>query len=409
MDIAAAQRALHRAGRVDRVLLTFPPTPSLDEWEQRIRSALPAGVELRREGSQTDENRRMLGAFRWNLRILSYVALVVGAFLIFNTISVSVVRRRPEIGIVRALGASRARTGGLSRRGCSASALSAGRWASLLAASWPSGAVRLLGATVHDLYVSSRPAPIELTAGTVLLGLLVGIGVSPGIGGRPRARGFAGLRRLRPWRAANVSMPRECTRSAISGFALVLAAARRRRRFAPADRGQTILRLRRGTAVDCRVGFAIPALVSGLTAISSGLLRRVLGVEAMLASRSLASSLRRTSVLVGALSTAIAMMISVGIMVGSFRQTVHVWIDDQLKADLFLQPAGDPAADRHPTLDPSLADTIAALPGVAGVDRFRGYEISYQGLPATLGSADTTGNHDLAKIRILFRPPQQQS
>ncbi len=64
---------------------------------------------MRREGSQTDENRRMLSAFRWNLRILSYVALVVGAFLIFNTISVSVVRRRPEIGIVRALGASRVR------------------------------------------------------------------------------------------------------------------------------------------------------------------------------------------------------------------------------------------------------------------------------------------------------------
>ena len=67
-------------------------------------------------------------------------------------------------------------------------------------------------------------------------------------------------------------------------------------------------------------------------------------------------------------------------MVGSFRQTVQAWMDDQLKADLFLQPAGDPRADRLPTLDPSLADTIAALPGVAGVDRFRGYDISYQGL-----------------------------
>ncbi len=99
------------------------------------------------------------------------------------------------------------------------------------------------------------------------------------------------------------------------------------------------------------------------------------------------------------------MMISVGIMVGSFRQTVQVWMDDQLKADLFLQPAGDPGADRHPTLDPSLADTIAALPGVAGVDRFRGYEISYQGLPATLGSVDTTGNHDLAKIQFLSGRP----
>jgi len=147
--------------------------------------------------------------------------------------------------------------------------------------------------------------------------------------------------------------------------------------------------------------FAIPALVSGLTAAFSGLLRRALGVEAMLASRSLVSSLRRTAVLVAALSTAIAMMTSVAIMVGSFRQTVEAWMDAQLKADLFLQPAGDPRADRLPTLDASLADALATLPGVAGVDRFRGYDISYQGMPATFGSADTRANHDLAKIRFL--------
>ena len=49
----------------------------------------------------------MLAAFRWNLRVLSYVALIVGAFLIYNTISVSVVRRRNEIGVLRALGATR--------------------------------------------------------------------------------------------------------------------------------------------------------------------------------------------------------------------------------------------------------------------------------------------------------------
>ena len=49
----------------------------------------------------------MLSAFRWNLRVLSYIALVVGGFLIYNTISISVVRRRNEIGVLRALGATR--------------------------------------------------------------------------------------------------------------------------------------------------------------------------------------------------------------------------------------------------------------------------------------------------------------
>ena len=103
MDIAAAQRALNRFGRVDRILLKVPQTPSLEEWQQRLRTVLPAAVEVRPQGSGTNENRRMLAAFRWNLRLLSYISLVVGAFLIYNTISVSVVRRRPEIGIVRAL------------------------------------------------------------------------------------------------------------------------------------------------------------------------------------------------------------------------------------------------------------------------------------------------------------------
>ena len=52
MDIAAAQRAVKRTNRVDRILLTVPAQPSLEQWEQRIRAALPAGVELRREGAK---------------------------------------------------------------------------------------------------------------------------------------------------------------------------------------------------------------------------------------------------------------------------------------------------------------------------------------------------------------------
>jgi putative ABC transport system permease protein len=92
--------------------------------------------------------------------------------------------------------------------------------------------------------------------------------------------------------------------------------------------------------------------------------------------------------LVGALSTAIAMMTAVGIMVGSFRETVLLWMGDQLPADLYLRPAGDPAADRHPTISLELTENIARLPGVAAIDRLREYEISYEGMPAGLGSIE---------------------
>ena len=63
-------------------------------------------------------------------------------------------------------------------------------------------------------------------------------------------------------------------------------------------------------------------------------------------------------------------------------------MNDRLPADLYLRPAGEPAPDRHPTISLELADEISKLPGVAGVDRLRAYEISYDGMPATLASVD---------------------
>ena len=154
---------------------------------------MPSGVELRREGSQTNENRRMLAAFRWNLRILSYVALVVGSFLIYNTISVSVVRRRAEIGIVRALGATRGAvmTAFLGEAVCFG--VAGGVLGIFLGRVMASGAVKLLGATV-DALVRQQPAGADRAhvehgrAGTVHRG-----GRVAGFGSGSGARSFAGL------------------------------------------------------------------------------------------------------------------------------------------------------------------------------------------------------------------------
>jgi putative ABC transport system permease protein len=135
---------------------------------------------------------------------------------------------------------------------------------------------------------------------------------------------------------------------------------------------------------------AIPTIVVLFSRFAARPIQRVLGTEAMLALRSLRASLGRTSVLTAALTTAVAMTASVGIMVGSFRETVAVWMDNQLKADFYLRPAGSSSADRHPTMSANIADGIAKLPGVASVDRFRAYPIYFQGLPATLAGGEST-------------------
>jgi putative ABC transport system permease protein len=158
--------------------------------------------------------------------------------------------------------------------------------------------------------------------------------------------------------------------------------------FMPAIGGMPLLGYLATILLIASSAFAMPALVSFLAWATSGLLKKLVGVEALLAARSLTAALRRTSVLVATLSTAVAMMVSVGIMVGSFRQTVVSWMNDELPADLYLRPAGDPAADRHPTISPELTEQIARLPGVESIERLRAYEISYDGMPATLGSVD---------------------
>lgn len=407
MDIAAAQRALRRFGRVDRILIKTPDNPSLEVWQQRLKSALPAGIDVRAQGTATSENRRMLQAFRWNLRLLSYISLVVGAFLIYNTVSVSVVRRRAEIGVVRALGASRGLVLGAFIGEAATFGLVGGLIGLPLGRLMADGAVKLMSLTVDALYVSSRPGEIVLTPYAVLEALMIGIGVAVASAYAP-AREAAqvspveAMARGRREYDVSVHKFRDLAAAALLAFGAAVVSQ------APPIGGKPILGYVSALLLIVASALAIPAFVDGASRVSSRFLKRAFGVEALLAARSLRASLRRTSVLVGALSTAIAMMTSVGIMVGSFRQTVVSWMSDQLPADLYLRPASGPAADRHPTISLDLANTIATLPGVAAVDRLRAYEITYDGLPATLASADLRVMGKYKNTAFFSRRPTRQ-
>jgi putative ABC transport system permease protein len=391
MDLAAAQRALNRFGIVDRILAKTPITTSsatsIEQWQRRFAQVLPSGVAVRTAGTGTNENRRMLAAFRWNLRLLSYIALVVGAFLIYNTISVSVVRRRADIGIVRALGASRGDVLAAFLGEAATFGLVGALIGLPLGRLMASGAVKLMATTVEALYVSSRPGPLELNASSVLLALSVGIGISIASAYSPAREAsqvspIEAMARGRREYSARVHKLRDLGLAALLGTG-AFAASR-----APAIAGKPLLGYAAALLLIIALALAIPAFVDAATRVAARPLARLLGVEALLASRSLAASMRRTSVLVGALATAIAMMTSVGIMVGSFRQTVLLWMEDQLPADLYMRPAGEAAADRHPTISSDLVTTISRLPGVAAIERVREYETSFDGMPAGLASIE---------------------
>jgi putative ABC transport system permease protein len=387
MDLAPATRIFRRGGKLDRILVEAPATHSMEEWEALLGGIVPQGVAIERQGTQTDENRRMLEAFRWNLRVLSYVSLAVGAFLIYNTISVSVVRRRFEIGILRAVGVSRLAilVGFLSE--AAFFGLLGGVAGVVFGRLMALGAVKLVASTVASLYFSSRPAPIVLPWETALLGIVMGVGVAvvSAIGPAWEASRVSPAEAMaRGRREHQVHVDRWRTAAA----AVILASAAWVAAQQDAVNGKPIYGYLCAVLAITASALLIPALVSSLAVATAGVIRRMFGVEALLATRSLAGSLRRTSVLVAALSTAIAVLTAVGIMVGSFRETVIVWMGDILQADLFLAPAVPAGADRHPTMSAEIPGELMQLPEVKAIDRLRTYEIRYQGLPATLGGID---------------------
>jgi len=406
MDIGAAQQALGRAGRIDRIEVYPPRQDPSEKWQAALAPLVPPGTVVRPRGTQTEENRRMLSAFRWNLRVLSYISLVVGAFLIFNTISVSVVRRRPEIGILRALGATRAQT----RMLFLAEAFGMGLAGSLLGVAggrlMAAGAVELLAATVDSLYVSSTPGEIILTPASIFFAILTGLLVS-------LASAYAPAReasRIPPVEAmargqrefhARLHTARDLAASAAFALAAWLLSRAEPLGGKPVGGYLACLALVASSAL------AIPAAVTAASRSLASVAARLFGAPGSLAARSILASLPRTAVLTGALSTAIAMMVSVGLMVGSFRTTVAGWMSDQLQADLYLRPVGGGGAGRYPAFDAAIADRIGRVPGVRSVDRFRVYEISYNGVPAFLGGGETAVVRHNG--RTAFLPGQDRS
>jgi putative ABC transport system permease protein len=391
-DIGLAQVVTGKTGKLDTIDVRTSAT-STNDWRRLISAHVPASVEVAPQGARTGENRKMLSAFRWNLRVLSYIALVVGAFLIYNTISVSVVRRRNEIGVLRAIGASRSLIGLGFLAESLFFALAGSALGLLLGRVMAVGAVALIGRTVESLYVSSQPSPIQLTLESASAGVSLGLFVSLLAALAPAVEAA----RVSPVEA--MARGREelnaAQRSRITIWwailMLIIGASLTR---LPAFNGQPLAAYAAVLLLIAGTSAAIPTVVTHFSRFAAPGIQIVLGTEAMLALRSLRASLGRTSVLTAALTTAVAMTASVGIMVGSFRQTVAVWMDNQLTADFYLRPAGSSSADRHPTMSATIADGIAQLPGVASVDRFRAYPISYEGLPATLaGGESKTATH----------------
>lgn len=372
-DIGTAQALLDRPGRLDRVDLLAPAEPAeRAAFLADIGTGLPDSVELVPAGEQQATVASMTEAFRLNLTALSLLALLVGMFLVFNTVRFSVVQRRRTLAVLRALGLTRREVFGLilteaALLGALGTLLGLGLGVLLGRA-----AVGLVTQTINDLYFVVTVREVPIPPGTLLRGALLGLGAALLAAALPAREATAvppvvALRRSDLEGRARAGAPRALALGLGAGLLglglLALPGAR-------VDLGFAGM-----AAVIFAFALAAPMAVLGLMALAAPLGGRLFGLLGRMAPRNVTRALSRTAVAVAALMVAVCVSIGVSLMVGSFRATVTAWLGDTLRADVFISPRSLTANRVTGSLDPALADELAGLPGVAAVSTARSVDI----------------------------------
>lgn len=407
MDIAAAQWAFGRIGKLDRIDIEFKRKENFASIREKLSEVLPDFLRVDRPERKNRQVEKMLRAFQYNLTALSFVALIVALYLIYNMVALSVVRRRTEIGTLRAIGATPLLVASIffveaGIIGAAGSVI--GIWLGKYLAQFSLDAVSV---TVNNLYTPSYVTEVDFNWLQSWPYLLLGVGLSlvsaliPAIDAS-RTSPTTVMRRgsydLKIFRG-----DRRLTLFAITSFAMAGIFS-----LLPPIGGFPYFGFLAVFFVIMGVSFLSPSALLAGRDLLRGICKKYFGGEGFLACMNLSQNIGRNSLAISSLAIAFMMIISMSIMVHSFRQTVIVWIGQTLKADLFVRVAGGRDIDYQYTLPGDRVEDIRKISGVAAVDLFRAQDISYNDKPAVLGSGDFEALSRYGNLVIKSGPTAQE-
>ncbi|MEB3330356.1 MAG: ABC transporter permease [Candidatus Sericytochromatia bacterium] len=391
LDVAALQEVAGRTASLDRLDLT----PREGVTPEALRAAFEAlhlpGLSLADPAEATRSAERMLASFRMNLMALSFVALVVGSYLIYNAVSISVVQRRREVAMMRALGALRRQIFGLF----AVEALLVGSVGGLLGLGLGSvlarAAVAAVARTVDALYVDTSVGAVAWDPVPFAVGWLAGVVLSlvasaaPALEAASTAPALAV--RAGSWESARRG---RSGRWALLGLGLVALAGACA--AIPAQGGPPWGGYAAAALLVLGASFWAPLTVEVLSVAAEWVLARLaLPAPLLLGVRNFRRAVGRNGVAVAALMVGAAMTIGVATMVGSFRGTVTAWIETTLPGAFYVNPAAAGTTSGFgaiATLDPALPAVLRRVAGVVDVEAFRERVLPYAGVAIRLGAAD---------------------
>jgi len=355
-DVFTAQDLLGKPGLVDRVDIVLDPGVDRTAAGAEIARRLPKGLVLEPPTRAAATADRMVRAFRFNLNALGSLTLLTGLFLIANAVSIAVLRRRPEIATLRALGTSRAAVFGAFL----AEGLVVGACGTLLGevlGLWVSrAALSAVGGTVSTIYLPTARIGGARYTDAVVLSAAVGMAASL-------------VATLVPALQATRVPPSPAMRpGSIEGVA--------RKRLWP-------------RAIGAAVALVLAALVKTAAAVFGRLIARILPVEGELGAGFFGGALTRNGIAVAALAMALGMTLAMIVTVASIRETVRVWVESTLRSDLWIKADAGKGSGIVGDLPEDAIAFVRGFEGVAAVDPFRARDATdARGRPYTLASGD---------------------
>jgi putative ABC transport system permease protein len=387
-DLFTAQALLGKAGRVDRVDIVLDPGVSRKDAAREIARRLPAGLTLEPPGRAAATADRMVRAFRFNLNALGSLTLLVGVFLIANAVSIAVLRRRPEIATLRAVGASRSGIVAACLLEGLAIGLVGTALGELLGLFASRAALQAVSGTVSRVYLPTARIGAASYAGAVALSAALGVTASLIAALLPawEATRVEPSPAMRPGSIEAVARRRSGPRAVLAAAALAAALLASR---APAVDGFPLFGFAAVGLVVAALALAAPLLVRLSAALSGRFFGRASGAEGRLATGFFGGAVARNGIAVTALAMALGMTLAMIVTVASIRETVRVWVESTLRSDLWIKADAGGRTGIVGDLPAEILPFLRRMDGVAAVGPFRARETSdAAGLPFTLASGD---------------------
>jgi putative ABC transport system permease protein len=384
MDIYAAQKMFGRGRMFDRIDLAVQSGKTITDAQQALKALLGPGFQVDPPSGRGQQFEAMTAAYSMMVSISSLFALFIGMFIIYNSFAIAVTQRRSEIGILRALGATRGQIRWLFLAESAVTGLigSVGGLAfGLLIAR---GIAASIGNLMSDVYgVAQRADDISMSPALLGVALLIGVVtsmVAAFIPARQAAR-VDPVQALQKGKYQVLSAGESRARAIVAGVLGCVS-------MACLSAG--------GSRVIFYIGYVLAVVVALLlgpllSLVLARLLRPVLKwlrpVEGALAADSLIQAPRRTSASVAALMLSLALVVAFAGMARASYESIIDWMDTALNPDLFVMPSQD-IVIRTLRFPRSMQPELEGISGVRRVQTIRNARIMFRGTPIMIVAGD---------------------